>query len=315
MSKRLTKEEIVKRVRKVHGDKYDYSLFLNNDFNYERITDVIPILCPIHGKFEQSLANHLQGKGCSKCNGGVSFSKEEFEERGHLIHNHKYDYSKTDLEHRDEKGRVRIICPIHGEFWQQPRKHLMGQGCHYCSGHDRKTVEELIREIKSIHGDKYGTDKIVYVNNTTDITLTCPIHGDFKLTPHNLLCGKQGCPKCNRSHLETEISLFLEREGIEYEEQKKFPWLKNYRLDFYLPQYNVAIECQGRQHFEAVGQFGGEEQLRIQNEWDDEKKALCDDNGIRVIYFTKGEFKNKNKDYRYKLISRKKELLNEIKKA
>jgi lysophospholipase L1-like esterase len=66
--------------------------------------------------------------------------------------------------------------------------------------------------------------------------------------------------------LETEISLFLEREGIEYEEQKKFPWLKNYRLDFYLPQYNVAIECQGRQHFEAVEQFGGEEQLRLQNE-------------------------------------------------
>jgi len=51
MSKRLTKEEIVERARKVHGDKYDYSLFLSDDFKYERIGDDIPIICPIHRKY------------------------------------------------------------------------------------------------------------------------------------------------------------------------------------------------------------------------------------------------------------------------
>ena len=41
---------------------------------------------------------------------------ENFIEKASKVHGDKYDYSKVDLEHRDEKGRVCIICPIHGEF-------------------------------------------------------------------------------------------------------------------------------------------------------------------------------------------------------
>ena len=291
MSKRLTKAEIFDRFKKVHGDKYDYSLFLSDDFKYERIIDEIPIICPIHGKFEQSLANHLQGKGCSKCKGGVSYSKEEFVNKSILVHGNKYDYSKTDLEKRDEKGRVRIICPTHGEFWQKPYKHLSGRGCNKCGGTNKKTKEELIKQIKLIHGEKYDTSKIVYINNYTDVILICPIHGEFKLTPHNLLCGKQGCPKCNRSKLETEMSFFLERNGIEFEEQKKFEWLGNLELDFYLPKHNIAIECQGIQHFKPIKTFGGNKAFEMQTEWDKKKRQLCEEHGIKLLYFSNSKVK------------------------
>lgn len=40
--------------------------------------------------------------------------------------------------------------------------------------------------------------------------------------------------------------------NIKYERYKKFSWLKKQNLDFYLPDYNIAIECQGIQHFEPL---------------------------------------------------------------
>ena len=45
---------------------------------------------------------------------------------------------------------------------------------------------------------------------------------------------------------------FLKENNIEFETQKRFKWLGGKSLDFYLPKYNIAIECQGLQHFRPV---------------------------------------------------------------
>ena len=52
---------------------------------------------------------------------------KDFINKANLIHNNKYDYSK--VEYVNSKTKVCIICPKHGEFWQTPRSHLIGQGC------------------------------------------------------------------------------------------------------------------------------------------------------------------------------------------
>ena len=57
------------------------------------------------------------------------------------------------------------------------------------------TTENFIAKAKEIHGDKYDYSKAVYVNNTTPITIICPIHGEFKQTPKGHLRG-YGCKKC-----------------------------------------------------------------------------------------------------------------------
>jgi hypothetical protein len=48
MPKKQTKEEIIIKARKVHGDKYDYSLVIYNDMH----KDII-IICP-----EQMMENY-----------------------------------------------------------------------------------------------------------------------------------------------------------------------------------------------------------------------------------------------------------------
>ena len=58
-------------------------------------------------------------------------------------------------------------------------------------------------------------------------------------------------------------------------------------LDFYLPKYNIAIEYQGRQHFEQVEKFHkNETEFKTQANRDEVKKILCEKNGIKLIYFT-----------------------------
>jgi len=47
-------------------------------------------------------------------------------------------------------------------------------------------------------------------------------------------------------------------------------------LDFYIPEYNIGIECQGLQHYKPVEVFGGEEQFLKRLELDKKKKELCE---------------------------------------
>ena len=57
---------------------------------------------------------------------------QQFIEKAKKIHGDKYDYSK--VEYINSRTKVCIICPIHGEFWQTPDKHLnRKQGCNECA--------------------------------------------------------------------------------------------------------------------------------------------------------------------------------------
>ena len=71
-----------------------------------------------------------------------------------------------------------------------------------------------------------------------------------------------------------------------------------------MPEYNIGIECQGRQHFMQVDLF---EPLDIIQKRDRLKKKLCDEHGIRIIYYS-----NLGIDYPYQVFEDKEELLKEI---
>ena len=65
--------------------------------------------------------------------GRPRMTKEEFVSRAREVHGDLYDYSKVDMDNRDDKGRVYIICKKCGNgFWQRPDKHLDGNGCMDC---------------------------------------------------------------------------------------------------------------------------------------------------------------------------------------
>lgn len=285
----LSQDEVINRFIEKHGNIYDYSRV-----NYKNMNTKVDILCEKHGIFEMTPSNHLQGQGCPKCN-GIHLTTEDIINEFCKIHGDKYDYSLTKYHRMHEK--VTVICPEHGKFQITPSKHRLGQGCPKCgmlkkARNQSYDDETLIKLFKEIHKDKYIYDKTKLNGNLHNrITVTCPIHGDFEQIAQSHLQG-YGCKKCRTSKLEEQIKDFLLKENINFEQQKTFNWLKHKNhlyLDFYLPDYNIAIECQGEQHYRPINFFGGEEYFIKTIERDETKYKLCREHCIDIIYFSNND--------------------------
>jgi len=327
MKPRLTKEEFIEKAKKVHKDiDYDYSevVYVNNH-------TPVKIIDPEFGPFEQTPMKHLSGHDSParryiKISKRLSLTKEQFINKAILIHGNKYDYSEVDYLNYFTK--VKIICHNkdehgveHGEFWQIPANHINKnhpKGCHKCGGSDKLSTEEFIEKAKEVHGDKYDYSKSEYINHMTKVCIICHQkdcygneHGEFWQIPNSHLKGC-GCPKCNNLKRVRYIEHLLIKNNINYTLEKSFEWLRNkglLRLDFYLDDYNIAIEHQGPQHFKPTRFWHNDNVLALkqfkENQIRDKvKKELCEKHNIQIYYI------NYNENIKEKI----KKLLNELNK-
>jgi len=275
---KFTTKIFIEKSRKVHGNKYDYSLV-----EYKNSKSKVKIICPNCGIFEQQPIKHWNGNGCYKCAYKNINKKtlESFIERAKKIHKCKYDYSLVC--YTGTKTKVKIICPIHGVFEQMSQDHLSGFGCKKCSL--RKTTDKFILDANIIHNNKYDYSQVIYETAIKKVKITCLTHGVFEQTPNNHLCGN-GCPRCNESKGENIVMQFLEKNNINYITQKRFNNCKNKHslpFDFYIPKHNICIEYDGRQHFETIRLWGGEKRLQYIQENDNIKNEYCLNNNINLL--------------------------------
>ena len=292
-----TKTFIRKALRK-HGNCYDYSNVV-----YIKAHENVEIICRVEGHepFPQTPDHHLRGHGCKLCAiekqvKNRAFTTEKFIKKvNDLYGEDTYDYSKVNYVNMNIE--VIIICSKHGEFSMTPANHLSGHGCKLC-GYEkvadklRKPLEKLIKEFNEVHGEgTYDYSKVEYINNSTEIIITCPKHGDFPQTPDHHLKG-EGCRKCNKNKGEDTIRKFLTKYNIEFKEQKTFEGCRNVnllRFDFYLPKYNLCIESDGASHFKKINWTNKmtEEQMEenfkcVQNN-DKIKDEYCKKNNITLL--------------------------------
>ena len=243
-----------------------------------------------HGKFEMTPNALLNGERCPKCSFNYR-DLESFVKYANYIHNFKYDYS--DFVYIDNSTKGKIYCPIHGEFWKSPGNHTNSfhpQGCPSCAKIDfgvklRLSNDEFLIRSKAIHNDAYEyLDN--YISYETKMKIKCKKCGNvFYQTPDNHL-HNHGCPFCTKSKMENIVETLLEKNKIKFTREKTFDWLvykRNMKLDFYLDDYGIAIECQGIQHFEEVPYFGKLEE-RIKR--DSLKKELCEKHNIPIFYIS-----------------------------
>jgi hypothetical protein len=277
----MCKTEIfINKARLVHGNFYNYS-----KVNYIKRNVKIIIICPVHGEFEQEPRNHLKGQRCKKCvNDKQRPSSVDFINKAKLIHGDTYGYSK--VKYINNKTKVVIICPIHGEFEQTPAIHLRGSGCLKCSQiNQKKDINTFIKESKKIHGDKYDYSLVNYVNNETKIKLVCPIHGKFEQTPNNHLSKGHNCLKCSSTDSKIEKSLkeFLTTNNIQSIYNNR-SLIKPNELDIYIPSRKIAIEMNGlRWHSE----------LYKDKNYHLNKTELCEKMGVRLIHVFEDEWLHK----------------------
>lgn len=247
-------------------------------------------------------------------------SLEYFAKRGEEIHPGLYDYSH--FKYVDYYTPGWIICKeCECAFLQSPHKHLTKKrGCYICgikkrADKRRMPIEEFIRRAKLVHGDKYDYSKVEYTTIIDKVCIICPEHGEFWQKGYDHLHG-HGCAKCCQSRLEAEMEIFLKDNNIEFIEQANksvFDWLGSFSLDFYLPKYNVAIECQGGQHFQPIEYFGGWEEFKTVQERDRRKFELCKEHNIPIIYYSNID-DNGSRSFFQEIIHDKEKILEELNK-
>lgn len=203
-SRRLSQETFLERSIQVHGDRYDYS-----EAKFVRIRDKVAIKCKVHGVFLQTPKSHFSGQGCPQCNPTKAHTNEHFIQKAKEVHGDLYTYDK--VEYVNSFVKVTITCRVHGDFQQAPYCHINGQGCSIC-GKLRKTTseEDFIKKSKEIHNNKYDYSKVNYINSYTPVTITCPIHGDFKQKPVDHLLD-HGCYTCGREALRINKEGFIKK--------------------------------------------------------------------------------------------------------
>ena len=197
-TRKMGKDEFIRKSVNVHGDKYEYT-----KVEYKSSKVNVTITCKNHGDFDQTPNSHTRGHGCSNC--GLKIISEKgrrnndmFIEKAIKSHGNKYDYNKVD--YKLSKSKVTIICSRHGEFTQIARDHENGSGCPKCANEEvsKKLLSNTVDFIKKanvIHNNKYDYSLVNYVNNRENVAIICKEHGEFKQIPNSHLSG-QGCPLC-----------------------------------------------------------------------------------------------------------------------
>jgi len=209
ISQRSNTSLFIKKATKIHGSKYDYSLV-----SYETNKIKVKIICPIHGIWEQKPNHHLEGKGCRKCSGSDKLTTEQFITKSNQVHNQKYDYSLSIYNGHYEK--VKIICPIHGEFEQGSGSHMSGVGCPNCndSHGERKVFDFLVKNNISFEKQK-AFDGCVHKYR---------LRFDFYLPKHNICIeydGEQHYIPVDKWGGKEKLDLIIKRDQIKNEFCKK----------------------------------------------------------------------------------------------
>lgn len=295
--KNKTTKQFISEAKLIHNNTYDYS-----KVKYINATTPIIVICPIHGDFKQKPSSHLSGWGCKMCGGNNKLTTEEFINKANKIHNNKYNY--TSVKYVNSHTKVNITCLIHGDFKQKPNNHLNGANCPKCGKISQRKNKKLtklkfIEKSNCVHNNKYNYCETKYSASRNKIKIICPKHGIFIQNAGSHLSG-HGCPNCNESKGELKIKKLFNKKKVNYVFQKTFNECRNQnnrklKFDFYLPEHNILIEYDGKQHYKPIEYFGGSNSFKKLNEYDGIKNDFAKSNKIKLIRISYQDYDNIDK--------------------
>ena len=117
----VTTESFIAEAKEIYGDRYDYS-----KVDYKNKEHRVTIVCPVHGDFQVYAREHLDGKGCPKCEKGEKFLAKLTEKFGNKFGLDEFTYESSTTP-------ITLICPTHGAFSRLPNQILYSNyGCPEC---------------------------------------------------------------------------------------------------------------------------------------------------------------------------------------
>ena len=127
----VTTESFIAEAKEIYGERYDYS-----KVEYRNRDHRVTVVCPIHGDFQVYAREHLDGKGCPKCEKGDKFLAKLKEKFGDKFGLEQFVYESST-------SPVTLICPTHGAFSKLPHAILNSRcGCSECGNDLQRQIQE-----------------------------------------------------------------------------------------------------------------------------------------------------------------------------
>lgn len=282
---KLSWDEFLIKANKLYGNKFMFYK-PKDKFNEKSYIDYECIDCGRKGHNRINVI--LNPKTKIKCCDYIPYNKlneNEIKLKISEIYNNKYDLSY--FVYKGINYPSTLICPIHGKFISYVSSILNGCGCDKCrneriSKEKMKSHEQYILDCEKVHGKGRYIYLTEYKGEKNNITFQCTKCGRIstKNASHHLH-RMDGCSFCSKSHLEQIVQIFLENNNIKFTPQFKIA--NRQSLDFYLDEYNIAIECQGEQHFSNNFHKSNDSSYVKR---DINKYYYCIENNINLVYFT-----------------------------
>lgn len=226
-----------------------------------------------------------------------------FIERSKKTHGDRYDYSKS--VYVNKRTKIKITCPIHGDFLQCPQNHMKGQGCPECG---KKYASEwrcfgwesFVSESNKRFNGEYSFPYIKdeYRNSHSKVTIKCDKCGNYfkKIACDHITSNHGGCISCyaNTSYNEKALSKYIiSLVGEDNVMLRDRTILKGRELDIYVPSKNIAIEYNGL--------FWHCEAQKPDKFYHLKKTEECASKGVRLIQIFEDEYVNKEEIVKRKI--------------
>lgn len=137
-------------------------------------------------------------------------TKQELLDLYHGAHGDYYDYSLMDLDNK-VNGKIKICCPVHGEFLQSHYDHIRA-GCPLCAAGRKKAKcsKILVNDLQDLvtrFGDKFDFSNSEYKNGSSSLLVWCKEHHQyFKNTAYHIVRGA-GCHDCKKEKISNKKRL------------------------------------------------------------------------------------------------------------
>lgn len=283
MTRRKTPEEFEKEFYDLVGDEYTLLT------SYTLSKNPIKIKHNLCGReYSTQPGNFInQGKRCKSC----AFTKNTKKFKEEVLNMYKGRYEVVS-EYTYSYEPIVIKCTKHNEYiTSTPTTVLRDRNiCKKCNGEylskvQRKSTKLFEEQLLKAH--KGGIIRLgEYVNTHTHIGVKCLVCDfPFLVTPNSIL-RLSGCPSCQESKGEKSIREYLVSNDIMFQPQKRFEGCRLERelpFDFYIKGLNLLIEYDGKQHFEPIEFFGGEEAFEKQLKKDKIKNDYAMYNNINIL--------------------------------
>ena len=176
-------------------------------------------------------------------------------------------------------------CPMCGKEYITQQNHIKQRKLPFCVECVNELREDLV-------GKKYGhltVDRMIpqekYKRTLCSCTCDCGAT-EIIVQANHLKNGETKSCGCLKSYPEEQIATILTNNKIVFEREKKFSDLKyknKLRFDFYLPEINLVIEYNGKQHYEHIDYYGNEDDFKIAQLRDRIKQEYCVKNNINYL--------------------------------